>query len=57
MSITRNIKDRAATARGGARKTAGRVTNNRHQQSKGRREQVTGNLRQAMTKIREAFRR
>ncbi len=57
MSITRNIKDKAVTARGGVMKIAGRVTGNRHQQSKGRREQVIGNLRQAMAKIRDAFRR
>jgi uncharacterized protein YjbJ (UPF0337 family) len=57
MSTTRNIKNRAATARGSARKTAGRVTGNRRQQAKGRREQAMGNFRQAMAKIMNAFRR
>jgi uncharacterized protein YjbJ (UPF0337 family) len=57
MSITRNIKHKAETARGSARRTAGRVTGNRRQQAKGRREQVKGNLKQAMAKIRSAFRR
>jgi uncharacterized protein YjbJ (UPF0337 family) len=57
MSTTRNIKHKAATARGSARKTAGRVTGNRRQQAKGRREQAMGNLRQAMAKIMDAFKR
>jgi uncharacterized protein YjbJ (UPF0337 family) len=57
MNVTKNIKHKAATARGGARKTAGRVTGNRRQQSQGRREQVMGNVKQALAKIGAAFRR
>ncbi len=57
MTSTRNIKHKAVMVRARARKTAGRVTGNRHQQSRGRREQVMGNLGQVMTKFKDVFRR
>ncbi len=57
MMITRKIAHKAETAKGSARKTAGRVTGNRRQQAKGRREQAKGSLKQALAKIRDAFRR
>jgi uncharacterized protein YjbJ (UPF0337 family) len=57
VSITRKIANKAETAKGGARKTAGRVTGNRRQQAKGRREQANGNLKQALAKMLAAFRR
>jgi uncharacterized protein YjbJ (UPF0337 family) len=55
MSITRNVRNKAETVRGNARKTAGRVTGNRRQQAKGRRERFKGNFKQAMAKIQAAF--
>lgn len=57
MMITRKIAHKAETAKGSARKTAGRVTGNRRRQAKGRREQAKGNLKLALAKIRGAFRR
>jgi uncharacterized protein YjbJ (UPF0337 family) len=57
MAITKKIAHKAETAKGSARKTAGRVTGNRRQQAKGRREQAKGNLKQALAKIRDAFKR
>jgi uncharacterized protein YjbJ (UPF0337 family) len=57
MSITRNIRIKAETARGGASKAAGRLSGNRRLQAKGRREQFKGNLKQAMAKFRTAFSR
>jgi uncharacterized protein YjbJ (UPF0337 family) len=57
VSIARKIAHKAETAKGGARKTAGRVTGSRRLRAKGRREQAAGNLKQAGAKIRDAFRR
>jgi uncharacterized protein YjbJ (UPF0337 family) len=56
MSITTNIKHKAETARGTARKAAGHVTGRRPKQAKGRGEQFMGRLMQALAKIRDAFR-
>jgi uncharacterized protein YjbJ (UPF0337 family) len=57
VNITRKIANKAETTKGGARKTAGRVTGNRRQQAHGRRDQAKGNLKQAIAKIMAAFRR
>ena len=55
MTITRKIAHKAGTARANARRTVGRATGNR--QAKGRRNHAKSNLKQALAKIRDAFRR
>ena len=57
MSIARKTAHKAEAVKGGARKTAGRVTGSRRCGPKGRRDQANGNLKQAGAKIKDAFSR
>jgi uncharacterized protein YjbJ (UPF0337 family) len=57
MSIASKIAHKAEAVKGGAKKTAGRVTGNRRLRAKGRRDQAKGNLKQAGAKVKDAFRR
>jgi uncharacterized protein YjbJ (UPF0337 family) len=57
VSILKRIRHKAQTARGAAKKGAGRVTGNRRLRTRGRREKAAGNAKQAVDKVRDAFRR
>ena len=57
MSITSKIAHKAEAVKGGAKKTAGRLTGSRRLRADGRGDQATGNLKQAGAKIKDAFRR
>jgi uncharacterized protein YjbJ (UPF0337 family) len=57
MSILNRIRHKAQTAKGGAKKSAGRVTGNRRLRTKGRAEKATGNVKQAADKVKDAFKR
>ena len=57
MSIARKIAHKAGEVKGRARMTVGRVTGSRRLRARGRRDQAKGNLKQAGTKIKNAFRR
>ena len=57
MSITRKTANKTEIIKARARQTAGRITGNRRQQARGRREQAEGNFKQALAKVLAAFRR
>ncbi len=54
MSIIKKIRHKAQTAKGEARKSAGRVTGNRRIRTKGSAEKVTGDAKQAADKATDA---
>ncbi|GAA2325110.1 CsbD family protein [Streptomyces caniferus] len=55
MSISKKIAHKAEAMKGDAKKTSGRATGSRRLQAEGRGDQVKGNIKQAATKIRDAF--
>ena len=57
MSIGKKIVYRAEAVKGSAMKTVGRLTGNRRLRTRGRRDQVKGNVRQYGTKIKDALKR
>jgi uncharacterized protein YjbJ (UPF0337 family) len=57
VNITKNIAHRAEAVKGGAKKTAGRITGNRRLQAEGRRDQAKASIRQAGSRIKDAFKR
>ncbi|MFI9208338.1 CsbD family protein [Streptomyces sp. NPDC053253] len=56
MSVAKKIAHKAEEVKGGAKKTAGRVTGNRRLQAEGRGDQVRGHTKQAWAKVKDAFR-
>jgi uncharacterized protein YjbJ (UPF0337 family) len=57
VSILKKIRHKAQTARGAARKSAGRATGNRRLRTKGRAEKARGDAKQAADKIKDVFKR
>ncbi len=57
MSSRRKLAHKIEIMKGGAKKTAGRITGNRRLQAEGRRDQVKGKAKQAGVKLMDAFRR
>lgn len=57
MSFAQKIRHQAETAKGTTKKFVGRLTGNRRMAAEGRTGQAKGNLKQAMDKVRAAFRR
>ncbi|MES4909530.1 MULTISPECIES: CsbD family protein [unclassified Streptomyces] len=55
MSFAKKIAHRAEATKGGAKKTTGRATGSRRLQAEGRGDQTKGNLKQAVAKIKDAF--
>ncbi|MET4647659.1 CsbD family protein [Streptomyces sp. NPDC058232] len=55
MSIAKKLAHKAEAVKGGAKKSAGRGTGSRRLQAEGRGDQVKGNLKQAGSKIKDAF--
>jgi uncharacterized protein YjbJ (UPF0337 family) len=56
MSIAKKVAHKAEAAKGGVKKTAGRLTGSRRLRAEGRGDQAKGNLKQAGAKIKDAFR-
>jgi uncharacterized protein YjbJ (UPF0337 family) len=56
MSIATKITHKAEAVKAGARKRAGRATGGRRQRAGGRAGQAMANIKQAGTKIKDAFR-
>ena len=56
MSFANKFRDKAQVLRGRIKRNTGEVTGNRRLQAEGRADKVTGNLKQAGEKIKNAFR-
>jgi uncharacterized protein YjbJ (UPF0337 family) len=56
VTILKNIRHKAQTAKGKAKLSAGRVTGKRRLRTKGRTEKATGDVKQAAGKLKDAFR-
>ena len=54
MSIAKKIAHQAEAVKGGAKKTAGRLTGSRRLRAEGRADQAKGNLKQAGAKAKDA---
>jgi uncharacterized protein YjbJ (UPF0337 family) len=57
MTVSRTIRNQAQTMRGRVTEELGRVTRNRRLQRRGRTDRVSGSLKQAVEKTKDAFRR
>ncbi|MFD8309043.1 CsbD family protein [Streptomyces sp. NPDC059690] len=57
MTIARSIRSQAQTVKGRITQDLGRVTRNRRLQRRGRNDRVSGDLKQAVEKTKDAFRR
>ena len=57
MSIAKKIAHKAEAVKGGAKKVAGRATDNRRLKAEGRGDQAKGNLKQAGAKVKDAVKR
>ncbi|MEU1667611.1 CsbD family protein [Streptomyces sparsogenes] len=55
MSFAKKIAHKAEATKGGAKKTTGRATGSRRLRAEGRGDQTKGNLKQAVAKIKDAF--
>ena len=57
MIAARSIRNQAQTMKGRITEELGRVTHNRRLQRRGRNDRVSGSLKQAVEKTKDAFRR
>ena len=57
MTVSRTIRNKAQTMKGRITEELGRVTRNRRLQRRGRIDRVSGSLKQAVEKTKDAFRR
>jgi uncharacterized protein YjbJ (UPF0337 family) len=57
MSSVNKIKNKAQEAKGHVKDTAGKATNDRTLQAKGKGNKAAGNLKQAGEKVKDAFRK
>ena len=57
MTVARSIRNQAQTMKGRITEELGRVTRNRRLQRRGRTDRVSGSLKQAAEKAKDAFRR
>jgi uncharacterized protein YjbJ (UPF0337 family) len=57
MSIGQTIRHKAETAKGTTKKFVGRFTGNRRITAEGRADHAKGNMKQAVDKVRNAFKR
>ena len=55
MSATDKVKNKAQAAKGTVKEKAGKATNDRSLQAKGKADKGSGNLKQAGEKIKDAF--
>jgi uncharacterized protein YjbJ (UPF0337 family) len=54
MGVVDKAKNKAQAAKGDVKEKAGRATNDRSMQAKGKGEKVSGNLKQAGEKVKDA---
>jgi uncharacterized protein YjbJ (UPF0337 family) len=54
MSIAKKLAHKAEAAKGSLKRTAGRLTGNRHLRAEGRNDQFKGNMKQAGAKVKDA---
>jgi len=57
MTVSRSIRNKAQTMKGRITEELGRVTHDRRLQRRGRIDRVSGSLKQAVEKTKDAFRR
>ena len=57
MTVSRSIRNQAQTMKGRITEELGRVTRNRRLQRRGRNDRVSGSLKQAVERTKDAFRR
>lgn len=57
MIVAQSIRNQAQTMKGRITEELGRVTRNRRLQRRGRNDRVSGSLKQAVEKTKDAFRR
>jgi uncharacterized protein YjbJ (UPF0337 family) len=57
MGAEKKAKDKAKVIKGKAKKHAGRATGNERLKAEGKADEVTGNLKGAGEKVKDAFRR
>lgn len=57
MSVARSIRNKAQTTKGRITEDLGRVTRNRRLQRRGRIDRVSGSLKQAVERTKDAFKR
>jgi uncharacterized protein YjbJ (UPF0337 family) len=55
VSIIQKIRHKAQSAKGAAKKSTGRVTGNRRLRTRGHVEKATGDAKQAVDKVKDAF--
>jgi uncharacterized protein YjbJ (UPF0337 family) len=55
MSSVDKVKNKAQEAKGHVKEAAGKATNDRSLQAKGKRDKTSGNLKQAGEKVKDAF--
>ncbi len=55
LSILKKIRHKAQTAKGEAKKSTGRVERNRRLRTKGRAEKVSGDAKQSVDNVADAF--
>ena len=55
MTIAKKIAHKAEAVKGGAKKTAGRITGTRRLKAEGRKDQAKGNIKLAGAKIKDAL--
>jgi len=57
MSSIDKVKNKAQEAKGHVKEAAGKATNDRSLEAKGKKDKAAGNAKQAGEKVKEAFRR
>jgi len=57
MTVSQTIRNQAQTMKGRITEELGRATHNRRLQRRGRADRVSGSLKQAVRKTKDAFRR
>ena len=57
MTVVDKAKNKAQAAKGDVKEKAGRATNDRSMQAKGKGEKASGNLKQAGEKVKDAVKR
>ena len=56
MSSVNKVKNKAQVAKGHVKEAAGKATNDRSLEAKGKKDKTAGNVKQAGEKVKDAFR-
>ena len=57
MSSVNKVKNKAQAAKGHVKEAAGKATNDRSLEAKGKKDKAAGNVKQAGEKVKDAFRK